>query len=78
MSAGAQLADIIPSAFFEATNTTGKGSWNTGFAELLKPCIWKQNGIFEDRGVSLQPRPYYTGDLNDQQKKIFRFYGFSL
>jgi len=78
MSAGVQLADIIPSAFFEATNTTGKGSWDTRFAELLKPCMGTQKGIFEDVSVSSQPRPYQKGNLNDQQKKIFRFYGFNL
>jgi Protein of unknown function (DUF3800) len=77
-SAGAQLADVIPSAFFQATNTTGQGSWDASQAKLLRPCLWNQNRIFENRGVSLQPTPYRKGDLNDQQKEIFKFYGFRL
>jgi len=77
-SAGAQLADTIPSAFFQATNTTGNGSWDASQAKLLKPCMWHENGLYEDRGVSLQPWPYQKGNLNDRQKEIFRFYKLRL
>jgi hypothetical protein len=78
MSAGAQLADVIPSAFFEATNTTGKGSLDTSYAKLLKRRMSEHNRVFENRGVSLQPWPYRKANLNERQKEIFRFYGFRL
>jgi hypothetical protein len=76
-SAGAQLADAIPSAFFQATNT-GQGSWDASQAKLLKPRMWQQNDVFEDRGISLQPTPYSRARLTERQSDVFRFYGFRL
>lgn len=77
-SAGSQLTDPLASAFFQATNTGGDGKWDTRFAELLAPRMLKVRGRYENLGVSLQPTPYRRARLTDNQKRIFRFYGFSL
>lgn len=77
-SAGSQLADPVASAFFQATNTSGDGKWNTRFAELLAPRMLSVRGKYENLGVSLQPTPYRRANLTDEQKRVFHFYGFKL
>src|SRR5262249_12827287 len=39
-SAGAQLADIVASAFYQACSTEGPGKWEPQYAKLLKPRMW--------------------------------------
>jgi hypothetical protein len=77
-SAGAQLVDPIASAFFQATNTSGQGSWDASQAKLLRPRMWERDHVYEENGVSLQPFPYTKASLNERQKTIFRFYGFNI
>jgi len=77
-SAGAQLADPIASAFYQATNTDGTSSWDPTFATLLKPRMWRKAGVYENFGVSLQPTPYRRANLTNPQKQIFHSYGFRL
>lgn len=77
-SAGAQLADPVASAFFQATNAYGDGTLDAQFASLLRPRVWKLNGKYENLGLSLQPTPYWRASLREDQKQIFRTYGFAL
>jgi hypothetical protein len=77
-SPGAQLVDPIASAFFQATNLSGQGSWDDTYAKLLQTRMWERNGRYEDCGVSLQPKPYSRGQLQERQKQIFRFYGLRM
>lgn len=75
-SAGAQLADVVASSFYQAADALGPGGWNTEFAELLKPRIPLMNGLAADYGVALMPTPTWKAQLTEDQKKIFRFYGY--
>lgn len=77
-SAGAQLADVVASSFFQATNTSGQGSWDCQLAQMLKPRIWERDGVYENAGLSLHPTPYTKAQLSERQKQIFRFYGFRM
>ncbi len=75
-SAGAQLADVVTSAFYQAADTLPPTKWNNEFARLLEPIMSKENGSCMDYGVTLQPTPPWKAKLNDQQKQIFEFYGY--
>ena len=77
-SAGAQLADIVASSFYQAADALGPGQWDTQFAELLKPRIPTSRGLHADYGVTLMPTPAWKATLTPDQKKIFRFYGYQL
>jgi hypothetical protein len=75
-SAGAQLADVVVSAFYQAADTLPSAKWNNEFAKLLQPVVAKENGSWMDYGVALQPTPPWKAELNDQQKQIFEYYGY--
>lgn len=75
-SAGAQLADVAASAFFQAVDTLPPTKWNNEFAKLLKPVMATENGSAMGYGVALQPTPPWKARLNDRQKEIFEFYGY--
>ncbi|MBR1201977.1 MULTISPECIES: DUF3800 domain-containing protein [unclassified Bradyrhizobium] len=75
-SPGAQLADLVTSAFYQAVNTLPPTKWNIEFARLVEPIMAKENGSCMDYGVALQPTPTWKAKLNDQQKQIFEFYGY--
>jgi hypothetical protein len=75
-SAGAQLADVVVSAFYQAVDTLPPAKWTTEFAKLLKPIIAKENGNQMGYGVALQPTPTWKAKLTDQQREIFEFYGY--
>jgi uncharacterized protein DUF3800 len=75
-SAGAQLADVLASAFYQAADTLTPTKWNNEFAKRLEPIMAKENGSCMDYGVALQPTPPWKAKLNDQQKEIFEFYGY--
>jgi hypothetical protein len=77
-SAGAQLADCVASAFYAAAHSRGP-RWNTQPAELLKPCMATKGKVYCDYGVTLQPWMWRDRrKLLDDQKKIFRFYGYDI
>ena len=76
LSAGAQLADVVASSFYQAVDTLPPTNWNNEFAKLLKPIIAKENGVYLNYGLALQPTPPCKAKLTDQQKEIFRFYGY--
>ena len=75
-SAGAQLADIVASAFYQAVDTLPPTKWNTECAKRLAPIMAQENSSCRDFGVALQPTPPYKAKLNDRQRQIFEFYGY--
>jgi hypothetical protein len=75
-SAGAQLADVVASSFYQAMDTLPPTKWDNEFAKLLKPIIAKDDGFFFNYGLALQPTPPSKAKLTDQQKEIFEFYGY--
>jgi hypothetical protein len=75
-SAGAQLADVVASAFYQAVDTLPPTKWNNEFAKLLKPIMAREDGHYFNYGVALQPTPPSKARLTDQQKEIFEFYGY--
>lgn len=75
-SAGAQLADVVASAFYQAADILPPTKWNNEFAKLLKPIMAKENGSCMGYGVALQPTPPSKARLTDRQKEIFEFYDY--
>jgi hypothetical protein len=75
-SPGAQLADVVASAFYQAVDTLPPTKWDNEFAKLLAPVMAKENGNYLGYGVALQPTPPQKAKLNNQQKEIFEFYGY--
>jgi hypothetical protein len=74
--AGLQLADIVASAFYQAADADGPGEWCIDGASALAPIMAKENGAQRDFGVALFPTPDWRADLTDDQKQIFRAYGY--
>jgi hypothetical protein len=75
-SAGAQLADVVASSFYQAIDTLPPTKWNNEFAKLLKPIVAKNDGFYFNYGLALQPTPPSKAKLTDKQKEIFEFYGY--
>lgn len=75
-SEGAQLADVVASAFYQAVDTLPPTKWNNEFAKLLKPVVAREDGHYFNYGLALQPTPPSKAKLSDQQKEIFEFYGY--
>src|ERR1700733_5708727 len=75
-SAGAQLADVVASSFYQAIDTLAPTKWNNEFAKLLKPIVAKEDRHYFNYGFALQPTPPSKAMLTDQQKEIFEFYGY--
>lgn len=75
--AGLQLADIVASAFYQASDVLDV-SQDTSFAEALRPKMARSSGVIADYGVVLQPTPPWKAKLTDAQKSIFAFYGYEL
>ena len=73
---GAQLADIVTSAFYQAVDTLPPTKWNNEFAKLLKPIMAKENGSCMGYSLALQPTPPWKANLNERHKEIFEFYGY--
>ncbi len=74
--AGLQLADIVASAFYQAADAHGPGVWSIAGAEALQPVMARENGLQRDFGVALFPTTHWKADLSDEQKQIFRAYGY--
>jgi hypothetical protein len=75
-SAGAQLADVVASSFYQAIDTLPPTKWDNSYAQLLKPIMARDDGSYMNYGVALQPTPPSKAKLTDQQKEIFEFYGY--
>ncbi len=76
-SAGCQVADVVASAFFQAANV-GPKKWTTANAEALKPRMASKAGNYSNFGVTLLPWRNWTLRLSEDQRKIFRYYGYSI
>jgi hypothetical protein len=50
-SAGAQLADVVASAFYQAADTLPPTKWNNEFAKLLKPIVANDDGFYFNYGL---------------------------
>jgi hypothetical protein len=75
--AGLQLADIVASAFYQAVDCLGPGNWNVDAAQALSPIMAKEKGNVIDFGVALFPTPAWKAELTDDQRHIFRHYGYA-
>jgi hypothetical protein len=73
-NAGVQLADTIASSFHQAVDSMVP-TWDTAFAETLKPIMPEECGACAGYGVALFPH-WSIAKLTCEQQKIFRFYGY--
>ncbi|WP_040677576.1 DUF3800 domain-containing protein [Rhizobium mesoamericanum] len=75
--AGLQLADVVASAFYHAVDNLDTGPCNISYARALHPRVaFTSAGEWRDYGVVLQPTPDWSADITEDQKEIFRFYGY--
>lgn len=74
-NAGLQMADIVASAFYNAANTSAK-TWDVEPAKRLQPRMAVFNEKCAGEGVTFLPWYPQLAHLSDQQKQIFRFYGY--
>lgn len=75
-NAGLQLADIVASAFFQSVETSGR-KWETRHAKVLAPILAKERNVVADFGLALQPTNPNDLSLSEDQKEIFRHYGYT-
>ncbi|WP_159415531.1 DUF3800 domain-containing protein [Ensifer adhaerens] len=75
--AGLQLADIVASAFYNAAHT-GSSTWDTGPAKALQPRVARLHDEHHNQGLTLLPWKNWTLNLSNEQKEIFRFYGYRI
>lgn len=74
--AGLQLADVAASAFYHAVDNLDTGPCNTSYAEALHTRVaFDENGR-SDYGLVLQPFPDWKAEISEDQRSIFRFYGY--
>lgn len=73
--AGCQLADIVASAFYSASDTLDVVH-NLDPAKQLAARMARSNKQIADFGVVLQPTPPWAAKLTAEQKQIFEFYGY--
>jgi hypothetical protein len=76
MRAGLQLADAAASAFYQAIDALGPGTWLTEPAKAMQPIMARENGQQRDFGVTLFPAVPWKALLTPEQKQIFQFYGY--
>jgi hypothetical protein len=75
--AGLQLADVVASAFYQAADCLGPGTWSLDAAKGLEQIMAKENGSFRDFGVAVFPTPPWKAELTAEQKQIFAHCGYS-
>lgn len=74
---GLQLADVIASAFFQAVNVHPHGYCSPHYAITLKPRMYSPPGkSLLDEGFTVWPHSLSRVGLTNDQKKVFRSYGF--
>jgi hypothetical protein len=71
------MAGFVGIRIYQAVNVVGPGVWTPENAKLLLPRIPKENGLWRDYGVILQPTPPRRAALLPDQKLIFEHYGYS-
>lgn len=75
--AGLQFADVVASSFFQAVNIHPHGSCYADYAKLLEPRIHRPlGGVPLDEGFVVQPNSLIEAVLREDQKEIFRYYGY--
>ena len=77
--AGLQIADVVASAFYQAVNRDNVTQCNAEYAELLRPRIWsrlRDQQDWIDQGFTAWPFPLRHSNLTEDQKRIFRFFGY--
>lgn len=73
---GLQLADVVASAFYQAINRIDSAVPKPEYAEALHEKVWSKGGQRFDQGFAVFPIPLSYPRLGEDQKRIFRFYGF--
>lgn len=76
-SAGAQLADVVASAFYQAADARAPG-WILDPALALRPRMATRGRSIVDAGLTLMPLPPKKAELTEDQKRIFNAYGYGL
>lgn len=75
--AGLQLADVAASAFYHAVDNLDTGPCAPEFAKALTKVIARDElGVQADYGIVLQPTPDWAAPITDDQRAIFRHYGY--
>ncbi|EGE59348.1 UNVERIFIED_ORG: hypothetical protein GGI63_005943 [Rhizobium esperanzae] len=75
--AGLQLADVIASSFYQAVDNLDTGPCEPKYAMALEPRLaFGPREERRDYSVILQPTPCWEADITEDQKKIFRYYGY--
>lgn len=75
-NAGLQLADIVASAFYQAVETSGRW-FEVRHAKILEPIMAKERNVVADFGLALQPTNPRDLNLTEDQKTIFRHFGYT-
>ncbi len=76
--AGLQLADVAASAMYHAVDNLDTGPCVPDYAMAMEKVIARnKHGFQRDFGVVLQPTPDWSVDITDDQKTIFKHYGYS-
>lgn len=76
-SAGAQLADVVASAFYFAADGSFLRPPHLEPAMELWPIMARERGRVDDYGLALMPTPFQS-ELVLSQKRIFEYYGHVL
>lgn len=76
--AGLQYADIPAGAFYQAIDNLDTGPCDTRYAEALSPRMaMDASNAIRDYGVTIQPYKEWLIPISEDQREIFRFYGYS-
>lgn len=74
--AGLQLSDVTASSFYHAVDNLDTGPCNSAYAEALESRVaFDENGR-ADYGLVLQPHRDWEVDITEDQRSIFRYYGY--
>ncbi|GGA40756.1 hypothetical protein GCM10011499_07920 [Pelagibacterium lentulum] len=77
MRAGLQLADVAASAFYMGADKLDTGPCAPEYAMALRDRIaMNRFGTQCDYGVVLQPDKDWKIDITEDQRQVFRFYGY--
>lgn len=76
-NAGLQMADIVASAFYQGAHARAK-NWDTRPAQALKPRVATVGNKYANKGLQLLPWSTWKNPLTDEQKLLFRFYGYQI